>query len=182
MRPRRYILALLLLTLAAAPKDPVVRYLDAGGAFALSYPARWTPQPTRDPTLTAFAAPAEYRDDAFQETVSVRVQAYPDGKVPTPAEARAALREQMEARGATLGDSDGRATLAGRPAHRYTWAVDANGLRLTMVQLLAVDRGRLFVVTFTTQRGHEHIYRKAAEAMLAAFEIDPNPPATRPSD
>ena len=114
---------MLLLTaaLAPAPAKSGGRFVDPDGRFTLVYPARWRQRDVSDRAVTAFVAPLEYRRDVFQETASVRVQTYPDGQAPTLAEARAALRREMEARNATLCDSDGRSKLSGRPAHRYTW-------------------------------------------------------------
>ena len=182
MRLPAVILALLCLA-AAAPREAKLpeHYRDPAGRFAADYPSRWTVGATDKGALTVLTSPPEYKGDAFQETVGVGVERYADGKAPTPAEARSALARQMRARGAILTDSDGRAKLAGRDAHRFTWILDANGLRLTVVQLLTLDKNRLFVVTFTTQSGHEHIYRNPEQAMLDSFQIDPPAPATRPN-
>ena len=184
MKFARLLLPLFALLVAAAPRPVTLEehYDDPAGRFALSYPARWTANASGRGSLTVFTAPLEYRQDVFQETVGVGVETYADGKAPTLAEARSALARQMRARGATMGDSDGRTTLAGRKAHRFTWLLRSNGLRLSVVQLLAVDGNRLFVLTFTTQTGHEHIYRDPEQAMLDSFAIDPPPPTTRSAE
>ena len=183
MRKRPLILALLLSLVAAAPDAAKLgeHYDDPAGRFAVDYPARWTARAGDKGGLTVLTSPAEYKGDAFLETVAVGVETYADDKAPTLAAARSAVARRMKTRGAVLSDSDGRVTLAGRAAHRFAWILDSNGVRATVVQFLALDRGRLFVVTFTTQSGHEHIYRKSAQPMLDSFAIDPEPATTRPA-
>ena len=172
----------LLATVAATSATLGEHYDDPAGRFAVDYPARWTARAGDKGSLTVLTSPPEYKSDAFLETVSVGVETYADGKAPTLAAARAAVARRMKARGAVLTDSDARRTLAGRPAHRFAWILDANGVRATVVQFLVLDRGRLFVLTFTTQSGHEHIYRGPEQAMLDSFEIDPERATTRPAE
>ena len=178
------ILVLLLSLAAAAPEATKLdeHYDDPAGRFAVDYPARWTARAGDKGSLTVLTSPPEYKSDAFLETVSVGVETYADGKVPTLAAARSAVARRMKARGAVLTDSDARRTLAGRTAHRFAWILDANGVRATVVQFLALDADRLFVVTFTTQSGHEHIYRDPEQAMLDSFAVDPAPATTRPAE
>ena len=168
-------LALALACLAAAAQNrrggaPLPeRHEDKERGYVVRHPADYEMQDGVDASTRVFAAPSDGDLDVFRENFAVLVRSY-DRQVPL-AEAREALRKEMAAQGAQLTDGSDRAKLAGRPAHRYVWSIRLGGFDLILVQLVTTVKDRVYVVTYTFERGSEHRHRPAADAMVNAFEI-----------
>ena len=164
-------LVLLVLPMISAQARPRLaqRHVDAARGYAVSYPSGYALEDGGDADTRLFVAPLQNRSDAFQESFAVRARRAAPGA--TLDEVRHALQAEMKAANAELVDSDDRAKLAGRAAHRYVWSLRLGDLDLSLVQVLCVANGRAYIVTFSVERGHEGQYRRVAEVMIAAFEI-----------
>ena len=145
------------------------RYEDKEKGYVVRYPAAYEMQGGADASTTIFASPEDGQLDIFRENLAVLVRGYE--RDVAVAEARAALKKEMEAQGAKQTESDDRATLAGRDAHRYVWSMRLGGFDLILVQLVTSVKERVYVVTYTFEKGSEHRHRATADAMVRAFEI-----------
>ena len=145
------------------------RYEDKERGYVVRYPADYEMQDGLDASTKVFASPEDRELDIFRENFAVLVRGY--DKPVSLAEARVAVKKEMEAQGAKLTDSGDRAKLAGRDAHRFVWSIRLGGFDLLLVQLVTTVKDRVYVVTYAFERGSEHRHRPTADAMANAFEI-----------
>lgn len=146
--------------------------------WKVKVPADWEVQKGADESQTLLVAPQEGELDIFRENVAVLVRRQ-EAKVSLK-EAREATKREMEAAGAKLIDSDDKATLAGRDAHRFVWLLELGGFNLGLTQMVTVEADRVYLLTFSVEVGHQHRYANVATAIGNSFEILPHP-TTQPS-
>lgn len=145
------------------------RYEHKQFGYVVRYPSDYEMMPGHDDSTTVFASPADGELDIFRENLAVLVRSY--DKIVSVEEARTALRQEMEAKGAKAAEPPQKVQLSGRDAFRFVWSLRLGGFDLTLVQVVTSVRGRVYVVTYSFEAGKEQRHRNVAGAMLDAFEI-----------
>ena len=156
-------------TIAQQQRGLTERYENKEMGYIVRYPADYELMRGADDATMVFASPADSELDIFRENLAVLVRSY--DKLVSVEEARTALRQEMEAKGAKSTEAPQKAKLAGRDAYRMIWSLRLGGFDLTLVQLVTSVRGRVYVATYSFEVGREQRHRAAAAAMLDAFEI-----------
>ncbi len=145
------------------------RYEHKEHGYVVHYPDDYEMQDGADASTKVFASGSDGEIDVFRENLAVMVRSY-DRDVPLE-EALEALKKEMEARTAKLVESADKVKLGGRDAHRCTWSLKLGGFDLVLAQLVTTVRDRVYVVTYTFEKGREQRHQAAAFAMASAFEI-----------
>ena len=163
----------LVVFLATAPQQQrsglTERYEHKEMGYVVRYQSTYEVMRGADDATMVFASPSDSELDIFRENLAVLVRSY--DKLVSAEEARTALRQEMEAKGARSTEAPKKVQLAGRDAYRFVWSLRLGGFDLTLLQVVTAVRGRVYVVTYSFEVGKEQRHRAVAGAMMDAFEI-----------
>ena len=155
--------------------DDFVTHKDAGGNFTIKTPPSWTEKPRRrGPVLMLL------QSDTPGATVNVVVLPSPPGE--RLKAAMASMPEQLakQFNGFKLIKSD-YVLFCGRPSGRLVYDVaPTNGKPIQIMQIFLVRGGKDYVLTFTAPADTYNDAYKAAQPVIASFDLADAEPTSQP--
>lgn len=148
-------------------------YKNPFHGFSVKYPANWelmeTPQ---GGAVVAFLSPKENEMDAFRENVNISYQ----DLARSPMNLRQFSQMAMRQLTMTFGDAievvqDSGTTLAGRPAHRFSYAGTEPQGALQIMHVWVMDGDRAFILTYTARKEDFNKSLGGAKGIINSFQI-----------
>jgi hypothetical protein len=139
--------------------------MDPNGVYSLKIPPGWTKED--NPHGVAFIAPTKSPEE-LRKNVNIIAK-----DAPASITMSQAVREQkaeLEAHfpGYQLRKSEN-ATLPNHDAHLIVFSGNINGHPVLMMQMMLLDHGRIYFITYTADPAGYEAYWPTVEPMLASF-------------